>query len=131
MLKTRILTALVLLAILLPALFWPSPIPFAVAALVLMTAAAWEWARLNGITGAGAVATAAACLGLCAASWQLGMLAKALPLLWAAVGAAWVLAGTLLVRAGVQGWPRIPRFVRLAGGVLALWAAWLAAAQAR
>lgn len=131
MLKTRILTALVLLAILLPALFWPSPIPFAVVALVLMSAAAWEWARLNGFGGAAAIATAAACLALCLATWWLGLLAKALPMLWAVVGAAWVLLGALLVRAGVQGWPKIPPAVRLVGGVLALWAAWLAAAQAR
>ena len=29
MLKQRVITAVVLLAILLPALFWPSPVPFA------------------------------------------------------------------------------------------------------
>ncbi|MEP6825539.1 MAG: phosphatidate cytidylyltransferase, partial [Ramlibacter sp.] len=48
MLKQRVITALVLLAILLPALFWPSPAPLAAVALVLISAAAWEWGRLNG-----------------------------------------------------------------------------------
>ena len=48
MLKQRILTAIVLLAILLPALFYPSHIPFACVMLVLIGAAAWEWGRLNG-----------------------------------------------------------------------------------
>ncbi len=31
----------------------------------------------------------------------------------------------------MAGWPRVPRALRLAGGVLALWLAWLAMAQAR
>ena len=58
----------------------------------------------------------------------------ALPLFALAVGgvaAAWVLAGAWLVRAGVAGWPNIPRSVRVVGGVLALALAWLALAQAR
>ena len=64
-------------------------------------------------------------------SWDMGLLDKPLPLLWRLAGAAWVLLGAWLLRGGVAGWPRIPRFVRLAGGVLALWLAWLAVAQAR
>ena len=131
MLKTRILTALVLLAILLPALFWPSPIPFAAVALILMTAAAWEWGRLNGFGQAGSVATAATCLALCGLSWWSGMLIKSLPLLWTVAGVAWVLVGAFLLRGGVAGWPKIPPAVRLVAGILALWVAWLAAAQAR
>lgn len=43
MLKQRILTAIVLLAILLPALFYRNHIPFACVMLVLIGAAAWEW----------------------------------------------------------------------------------------
>ena len=42
MLKQRIITALVLLAILLPALFASTPEPFAAVALVLIAAGAWE-----------------------------------------------------------------------------------------
>ena len=131
MLKQRIITALVLLAILLPALFWPSPIPFAAVVLILIAAAAWEWGRLNGLGQAGAVAAALVCLGLCAASWYSGLLQRPLPLLWSIAGALWVLAGAWLLRAGVAGWPHIPRAVRLAAGVLALWVAWLAVSQAR
>ncbi|MFZ3119016.1 MAG: phosphatidate cytidylyltransferase, partial [Variovorax sp.] len=37
----------------------------------------------------------------------------------------------LLLRVAVPGWPRIPRAVRLVGGLLALWVAWMAAVQAR
>ena len=48
MLLQRVITALVLLAILLPALFYPSVTPFALVVLVFMAAGAWEWGRLNG-----------------------------------------------------------------------------------
>ncbi len=131
MLKQRIITAIVLLAILLPALFWPTPTPFAAVVLVLIAAGAWEWGRLNGLGQAGSVAAAGVCLGLCALAWYAGLLERPLPLLWFVAGALWVLAGAWLLRAGVPGWPRIPRAVRLTAGVLALCVAWLAAAQAR
>ncbi|AMO21666.1 phosphatidate cytidylyltransferase [Ramlibacter solisilvae] len=131
MLKQRVITAIVLLAILLPALFWPSPVPFAAVALVLIAAAAWEWGRLNGMDSTGAVVLGAVCLALCGLSWQLGWTHTPLPLLWYAAAACWVLGGAALLRAGVAGWPHIARPVRIAGGVLALWVAWLAVAQAR
>ncbi|MBA3592307.1 MAG: phosphatidate cytidylyltransferase [Polaromonas sp.] len=131
MLKQRVITALVLLAILLPALFYTTAIPFAVLAVVLISAAAWEWARLNGYGTVASLGTGLACVVLCVMSWYLGMLEQLLPLLWRLAGAAWVLAGAWLLRGGVAGWPRIPRVVRLVVGVLALWLAWLAVAQAR
>lgn len=131
MLKQRIITAVVMLAILLPALFWPSPIPFAVVTLLLLAAGAWEWGRLNGLGQVGSVAAAVVCLVLCAASWSAGLLDRPMPVLWSVAGAIWVLAGAWLLRAGVEGWPNIPRAVRLVAGVLALWLAWLAVAQAR
>ena len=131
MLKQRIITAVVLLAILLPALFYPSPMPFAAVTLVLIAAGAWEWARLNGLKQAGALLIALACVVLCAVSWQAGLIERPLPLLWSLAGAAWVLAGAWLLRGGVAGWPRIPQGIRMVGGVLALWVAWLAVAQAR
>jgi phosphatidate cytidylyltransferase len=131
MLKQRIITAIVLLAILLPALFWPTPLPFAAVTLVLIAAGAWEWGRLNGLGQAGSLLAAAVCLLLCAASWYTGLLRQPLPVLWSVAGALWVLAGAWLLRVGVAGWPGIPRAVRLVAGVLALWLAWLAVAQAR
>ena len=131
MLKQRVITAIVLLAILLPALFWPTPWPFSAVVLVLIAAAGWEWGRLNGLPMNGALALAAVCLVLCAASWYGGMLESQVTLLWAIAGALWVICGALLLQRGVAGWPGIPRAVRVVAGVLALWVAWLAAAQAR
>ena len=104
MLKQRIITAVVLLAILLPALFWPSPVPFAAVSLVLIAAGAWEWGRLNGLGQAGSIGAALVCLALCAISWSMGLLARPLPVLWAIAGALWVLAGAWLLRGGVAGW---------------------------
>ncbi|MEY4710755.1 MAG: hypothetical protein RIS88_205 [Pseudomonadota bacterium] len=131
MLKQRIITAVLLLALLLPALFWSSPWPFAGVVLVLLAAGAWEWGRLNGLSQPGAFACAAACLGLCLLSWSAGWVGQALPLLWLGVSALWVLGGAWVLRRGVAGWPAIPQSARVAGGVMALWLAWLAVAQAR
>ena len=131
MLKQRIVTALVLLAILLPALFYRTPTPFWVVAMVLLSAGAWEWGRLNGFGQVGSFALAGACVVLCAFSWYAGWLEQPLPLLWAIAGAAWVLIGSWLLLRGVAGWSHIARSVRLIGGLLALWLAWLAVAQAR
>lgn len=131
MLKQRIITALVLLAILLPALFHPSPVPFTAVVLVLMAAGAWEWGRLNGCGPVGSVAVGAVCVALCGASWVFGLTGRSLVPLWVAGGAFWVLGSSWLLRAGVAGWPRIPAPVRLVAGVLALWLAWLAVVQAR
>lgn len=131
MLKQRVITAVVLLAILLPALFASSPLPFTALVLVMMAAGAWEWGRLNGFGQAASVATAAVCVALCGLAWQQGWVERDLRLLWQVAGVAWVLGSVALIRLGVPGWARIPRAIRWAGGVLALWLAWLAVAQAR
>ena len=131
MLRQRILTALVLLAIVLPALFHPDPRAFNGVVLLAIAAAAWEWGRLSGWSQLLALALGAACAALCVLAWGLIGAAGAPLWLWAFGAGAWVLGGGLLLRAGVAGWPRIPQALRLLGGLLALWLAWLAVAQAR
>jgi phosphatidate cytidylyltransferase len=131
MLKQRVITAIVLLAILLPALFYTTPQPFCAVALVLIAAGAWEWGRLNGYGQGTSVGLGVLCVVACVLSWYGGLLEKPLPMLWTGAGAAWVLTGGWLLRNGVAGWPRIPKALRLVGGLVALWLAWLAVAQAR
>ncbi len=131
MLKQRVITAVVLLAILLPALFYSTPTPFLLVTLVLLAAGAWEWGRLNKLSQTASLALAAACLLMCAGSWAAGLLGKSLPLLWTCAGAAWVLVGGYLLHVGVPGWPKLALWLRVAGGLLVLWLAWLAMAQAR
>ena len=131
MLKQRVITAILLLAILLPALFHPNVWPFNLLVLVLVTTGGWEWGRLNGLQPLGAVATAVVAALLCVATWQMGWLAQPHPALWLLAGAAWVLGSACLVKAGVPGWAKIPFIVRWCAGVLALWVAGLAMVQAR
>jgi phosphatidate cytidylyltransferase len=131
MLKQRIITALVLLAILLPAMFYPMAAPFGLITLVLLACGAWEWARLNGFSFRAALRTGAVCALLCTASWYLGLPNARLPLVWSVIGGFWVLASVWALRGGATAWQAVPRFLRLIGGVLLLWAAWLSIMQAR
>ena len=131
MLKQRVITAVVLLAILLPALFWRTPEPFMAVTLVMLAAAGWEWGKLNGLAQGPSVLLGVITLLLCAGAWALGWMNRPSSIGWTFVGAAWVLGGTWLLRVGVAGWPHVPKGPRVVMGVLALWAAWLAVAQAR
>ncbi len=136
MLKQRVITAVLLLLVLLPALFYPSPEPFCGVAMILIVAGGWEWARLNGYNGLAAYVSGAVCFALCSLAWGLGLLGPAVTqtfqsVFWTVGGGLWVLAGAWLLKNGVTAWAAIPAPVRLAGGVAALAMAWLAVAQAR
>ena len=52
MLLTRVITAVLLLLVLLPALFWLPPLAWEASVFVALLIAAWEWARLARLTGA-------------------------------------------------------------------------------
>ncbi len=131
MLKQRVITAVILLAILLPALFYPSPWPFALLTLVMIGAAGWEWSRLNGAPGTPALVFGIGLAAACGVTlWGLGLNAPPSWCWWLA-GLIWVLGGALALREGPAGWPRVARLPRLVLGALALWAAWLAIVQAR
>lgn len=131
MLKQRVITALVLLALLLPALFHSRPEALAVLTLVLIAAGAWEWGRLNQLGRAPSLALSGVCLALCLLSWVQGWPWEPSRLLWLSIGAAWVLLGVALLRLGVVGWPSVALPLRLVGGVGALWMTWLAVFQAK
>lgn len=131
MLRQRIITALVLLALFLAALFYPSPEPFGMLSLLVVGASAWEWGRLNALSQNASLLLALLCVASCLAAWAAGLLGQPLAPLWMLGGMLWVLAGAWLVRAGPAFWPRLPSWLRLAGGVCALWLAWLALAQSR
>lgn len=131
MLKQRVITALVLLAVLLPALFHSDPRAFIALMLVFIAAGGWEWGRLNGLGQGASVALGGITLAACVLAWALGWHSRPALALWLPAGVAWVACGALLLRAGVPGWPHIAAPLRLVGGVLALWLTWLAVAQAR
>jgi len=131
MLWQRVVTAVVLLLVLLPALFYPSPEPFTALALLFIAAAAWEWTRLTGYGHLPALTSAAFMVLVCVFAWTAGWLQQSLQPWWAAVGFLWVIGGTVLLRGGTAFWSALWPAARLALGFLILFAAWLAVAQAR
>jgi phosphatidate cytidylyltransferase len=130
-LRTRIITALVLLAFLLPALFASKTWPFPIVSLVLIAAAGWEWARLNGAGNIAAIGLGA--LLALAGAWAVysGAVGRTPATWWWAATALWVLGGFFVLRGGPAAWPRWPASLRLLTGSLLLWVGWLALAQAR
>lgn len=131
MLKQRVITALVLLALLLPALFARTAEPLAALTLVLMAAAAWEWGRLNGLAMRGALRLSAVCLMLCLWVWHQRWSYDVPVDVWTWGGATWVLWGAWLMRRGVPAWQQMSRAIRLVIGVLMLWLAWWALYRAK
>jgi len=120
-----------MLAVLCPAMFVATPWPFALLMMVMAGAAGWEWARLNGLTGASAMAFGLAVALACAAALAAGWVhAGASPAWWLACG-VWVLGGALALRVGPTAWPTLPRVARWGLGFAALWIAWLALASAK
>lgn len=130
MLKQRVITALVLMALLVPSLMVAPAWPFALFCLVLMAGAAWEWARLNGGAEV-SYGLAAALIVLCGASWMLGWAGRAPAWLWWAAVLIWVVGVGWALRAGVAAWGAHPGSLRWLLGLLLLWLAWLAILNAR
>lgn len=131
MLKQRVITALVLMAVLLPSLFAASPLPFVVLALVMISAAGWEWARLNGWTAAlPAIGSGLLLAGACALAYRQAALLESAAL-WELAALLWLVGGAAALYMGPAGWPRVPRALRWALGLLLLWLAWAAVARSR
>ena len=131
MLKQRIITAVVLLAILLPALFAKQPQWFMGVSLVLIALACWEWGRLNGYSGASASFIGMDGLVLCLALWKIGLPYAKLPTIWIVCGALWVGLGSYLISRGVSAWAGYHKWLRVLAGLVLLCLAWLAVVQAR
>jgi phosphatidate cytidylyltransferase len=154
MLKQRVITALALMAVLLPALWAQALWPFALLSLLFVAAAGWEWARLNEAPGLKAwalgFAVAGVSLGL-AQDWNLPVL-NAMPrtmhahqhvmgealagflvpaTVWWAALAFWVMGGAAALRFGGAGWRSVPMALRNLLGLALLVLAWLALAEAK
>ena len=129
MLRERVITALVLLALLIPAVMARSPLPFALLTIVLIAAAGWEWGRLCGLPRAAAVASGVV-LGLaCVAIAPLGsgIGGVAVPAeVGGGVTALWVLGGALALRAGPDGFRKVHAAIRFVLGWILVFAAWAA-----
>ena len=131
MLRQRVITALVLVSLLLASLMSSSRWPFALITLALMAAAGWEWGRLNQAASQVALTMGAAVAagGLLA---LVGGWGEHAPIaVWWGASALWLAGGTVALRSGPALWPQLPRPARWGLGLVAMWAAWLAVAQAR
>ena len=130
MLKTRVFTALVLLAMVVPALLYLPTVGWALFVLVFVAAAAWEWGRLCDFSQSAALTygafVAAAAVGvLVFAAGRSEVFAVAM---YAASVAAWVV---IAIHWFVRG-PQAPRGAWLALlGLLMLLPCWWAVVQAR
>ena len=128
MLRTRILTALALLAVLLPTLFVAPAWLFAAVLGVACAAGMWEWSRLAGVHGTAAVLIA---IGWALAATALRSVDASGPEVFATASAAWLLLlATSLPRAALP--VALGRRAVLVGlGALLLLAGWLALLRAR
>jgi phosphatidate cytidylyltransferase len=131
MLIKRTITAVVLLAILLPALFFGSPDVFNSLTLILIAAGVWEWSRMNGYSQTKAVFFALDAFVICAGLMYLGLTRYPMSTLWLLATTLWVLISSYLLRKGVTSWVRIPQSIRLILGVLLICTTWLAVSQLR
>lgn len=131
MLLPRILTALVLLAALLPALITGNAMPFLAITLIMIAAAGWEWGRLNGLTLVPALGIGGLVFLACVMLWDTGWVGHVPAWLWWLTTGCWVLGGALALKAGPQGWPRLSKALRLLLGTFILVVAWLALASAK
>lgn len=131
MLKQRVITAVLLLAVLLPALFYRFPEPFCAVTLLFIVGAGWEWARLNGLPARTSVLAGGA-LGGCLVLlwWGLG-LKPVLGAAWTWSAVLWVPLAVIMLRRGVDGWAPVPASVRLVLGWCLIALAWWAMASAR
>jgi phosphatidate cytidylyltransferase len=130
MLRQRVITAVVLLALLLPALVVRIPLPFGALTLALIGAAGWEWCRLNG-AARWSIVFGAGLILICIAAWAEGAVRAAPSPWWMGVAGLLVAGGAWVLSAGVGRWARIAQPLRLGAGLLLLALAWLALATAR
>ena len=131
MLIKRIITAVVLLAFLLPALFFGTPNVFNALTLILIAAGVWEWSRMNGYSQTKSIFFALDAFVICAGLMYIGLTRYPMPMLWLMATALWVLISSYLLIKGVASWARIPASIRLIVGVLLICTTWLAVSQLR
>lgn len=157
MLKQRVITALILVAILLPTLAAQAAWPFAILTLVFISAAGWEWSRLNDAAGVRAFIMGAAVAAACAAigdylglpiwgavssslseakdhvhGWGHPLVGFGTPaIIWLLAALFWVPGGVVVLRFGNQHWKRVPQVLRQLLGLILLVLAWLALVESK
>lgn len=131
MLKQRVITAVIMLLVLLPALFAPVAWPFAVLMLAMAGAAAWEWGRLNAASATVSLLMGVIVAAACGLALMAGWVRVGASIAWWVAFAVWVLGGVLALKVGPGSWHTVPRAARWLIGMAAIWTAWLALSSAK
>ncbi|RMX05623.1 phosphatidate cytidylyltransferase [Corticibacter populi] len=131
MLKQRVITALVLLGVILACLFAPWDWPFVLLVTVVLSVAAWEWSRLNGLDGAPSLAVGVVFGLACTVASLNGVQEVTKPsLFWLLFSMGWLAGAVLVLRGGTAGWTTLPRALRLVMGLIVFGAVWVAVLRA-
>lgn len=129
MLRTRVITALIMLLILIPVVWESSGALFAYGAAIAIGFAAWEWAKLNQVQSRNAIAFGLGMGSLCAVfaafAWMPG---KAL---WLCGAVGWLVAEVVIIYRGIGRWQQWSQATRLIAGIVMLGLAWFAVVYAR
>ncbi len=133
MLKTRVLTALVMLVVCLPILIMADERGVRALGLVLITLGSWEWALLNLSQDQRKAPIVFALLTLDSGVFFLSNdLLIAPPLwCWAVLGATWTLLTWMVFKGGMSAWVQIPAWMRCVLGWVALMATWISLCLAK
>lgn len=131
MLRQRVITALVLLAVLLPTLWVSATWPFALFALMLATAGTWEWARLSGLGARASLLYALALAGVVAVFGMGRASSSVVAWVWGLLVLGWILACVRWMPRGPEGWRRVPPWSRLLIGWVVMGSTWWALSGAR
>lgn len=130
MLRLRIITAVALLAVLLPCIASEARWPFAAFSLLLASAGMWEWARLSGWHGRAAL-VAAAPVPLWGIWWWSQGLQSLPPQLWWVLALLWCVLLPLALRRGPQAWAALTPVARWFIGCCVLAGTWHALLELR
>jgi phosphatidate cytidylyltransferase len=131
MLGQRIVTAVVLLALLIPALQADAAWPFPALCIVFVAAAGWEWARLNGAGQGASLFSGAVVVSVCLLAWAGQVRGVDLHALVVVAALGWLVGGPWALSRGIGGWGRTPPPWRHLLGVLVVASAWVALVEAR
>ncbi len=126
MLKQRIFTALALLLVLLPAVFYSDIRFLAFIGLILIGASTWEWARLNHCSQIISIAWGFASVAICSVIYFTDSFFYFDFYFWTCAAACWVLLGGYLLQGGHPRWLRTNQIVRMVSGLSILVSSWIA-----
>jgi phosphatidate cytidylyltransferase len=128
MLRTRIITAVAILPVVLGMLFFASPAVWALFALAIALVGSWEWSRMSGLSARGQVAYVALSAAIGACLWLLDvrgdgrLFVRAALIGFALAALFWIVVAPLWLSRKLRPAP----LVCAVAGWLVLWPTWLA-----